>query len=805
MSETTDTADRSEKVRFIPLNDGVSDEYDGEYKDEALKAGYEEYVDAVYGFNEISEKKNIAEKDFTEAKTVLNEHYEITKRLKASIAANRTERETIYTNSRNEQENKWNKERAELEVRIEQGTKQLTRKYDGIIQEYTDIFHEKRESFSQRYTPIKQKKENCLKELKDREEERASIEDFTPQYIPPANADVQTLLLKHRERGFFTPAQNSMLDETVADFTSRHKNIKTLEDVKKEEKSFANSDWLKNLKSGKITRSLIHHDAIWFSGIVTFICANIMLISKLAGGSGVGELVRTLMICILFGEVFLLIARYFVIRTFFDNLVREKKVLIAAAALMLGMILGCAVYVKTSETNRHNNALAIMTLLALPCAFLLIRTGFLELVDPRLLNKIPFVKNQSRKRMYKVLSKEKTGSFNAQLYLYINHNAVVNFINIDTHEKEKTMLNEKITVLKKTIKQLNEQINVLKPEYAELKELRLFYQNLIIDAKKEKARKINDLEDLRNEPTPDFDDLIPVWIKERIKRLDAENEKMTLGFNEKILTLKQSFTDYNAVKSINEQAQKEYGATAAVLKVWNNTPLPSQCGYMLKDSFCFESSSSMNVIRFGLEPFVFFTRVSSADPSKLFKKTIFRCIRGLVKINPKALIQVNIIDPISDPAIIKGEDRFFTLCSEGIVSGIGSTDEFEIRLFTSEKRYKTFRALFNSQCFDVKDIFDTNKSSIPQKTRHDLVLANKLKNSDEEPFMYQVMMFVVPRRGDRTEFSPPKDIVSAIKCGTYLDMGLVPFFFAEKDNIREDWQEIVSLCPKSCEISGRRK
>jgi len=805
MSETTQTDVKSEKVRCLPLKEGVSETYDGEYKDAALQAGYEEYIDAVYSFDEISEKKNIAEIEFNTAKASLTKEYEITKKLKADIAENRTERETIYTNSRNEQENKWNKQREELETRIEQGTKQLTRKYDGQIKEYTEIFHEKRESFSQRYNPIKQKKEDCLKELKDLEEEQKSIADFTPQYIPPANADVQTLLLKHRGKGLFAPVQNNLLDEDVKEFMNKHKNIVTLEDVKNEEKSFAKSNWLKNLKSGKITDSVIRRDALLVSGIITLMCVIIMFISKLAGGFAAGEIIKTLMICILFGEAFMLFARYILIKVFFNHFDRTKKVFVVSVALAVGMVLGCAVYLKTNNTNAHKNALAIMTLLSVPCTFLLIRTGFLELVDPKLLNKIPFVKNQSRKRMYKVLSKENTGNFNAQLYLYINHNAVVNYVNIDMHEKHIAKLNENITILKRTIKQLNEQINALKPEYASLKKLRLYYQDLIIEAKKEKVEKIKELEDLRNEPVPDFDELIPVWIKERIKRLDNENEKMTSSFNAKIVTLKQSFTDYNCAKDINEQAQKEYGTSAAVLKVWNNTPLPSQCGYKLKECFCFESAANMNVIRFGLEPFAFYTSVSSVDPAKYFKKTIFRCIRGLVKINPKALIQVNIIDPVSDPAILKSEDRFYTLCDEGIISGIGSTDEFEIRLFKSEKKYKTFRALFNSQCFDIKDVFDTCKDNIPQNARHDLILANTLKNSDEEPFMYQIMMFVVPRKGDRADFSPPKDIVHAIKNGTYLDMGLVPFFFAEKDNIREDWQEIVSLCPKSCEISGRRK
>ena len=77
------------------------------------------------------------------------------------------------------------------------------------------------------------------------------------------------------------------------------------------------------------------------------------------------------------------------------------------------------------------------------------------------------------------------------------------------------------------------------------------------------------------------------------------------------------------------------------------------------------------------------------------------CLRFL-----QAMIQINIVDPVSDPSIIKGEDCFYSLCEDGIVSGISTTDEFEIRLFTSEKKYKTFKAVFNSQCFEVKEIFN---------------------------------------------------------------------------------------------------
>ena len=803
MSETI------EKVRCVPLNKNVSDEYDGEYKEEALQAEYKDYVDAVYSFNEISQKKSTAEKECSDVTAVLTKQYNTTKSLKSDIAKNRRERAELYNDAIKDQEIKWAKKRADLEQRIAQGTRKITKEYNDRIDKYKNDYNEKKENFTQRCSPVKQKKKDCVKERENLEIRQKELSEFTPEYIPPASESVSELLEKHRSKHLLAPIHYQMLDEDVKEFMKKHKYIETLEDVSSEEQSLASSAWITPLKSGRIVKYVVMRDALIFAGIITALVVLLMIISKAAGVFSLCEAVSTLMVCFFFGEIFLLISRYFIVSAFFKSSDEDIKVKIVAAAMVLGMIIGCIVYLKTGKANPQSNALSIMLLLSVPSMFFMFRTAFVEYIDPEFLDKIPLInirlKNQSRKRMYRIISKEEKGKLNAQIYLYLNHKAVVNYVNINTHNKEFAKVSNEIVVIQNTIEQLDEQLKKFRPEYFSLLKLREDYNSRIAVCNREKKQKIRMLEAERNEPKPDFEAAIPTFTKERIKKLDADNVSMTESFNQNISALKRTYTDYNSAKSNSEKAQCEYGRSFAVLKTWNNTPRPKDCGYTLKDSFCFESALGINVIKFGLTPFTFYTNVSSTDPAKYFKKTIFRCIRGIVKMNPQAMIQINIVDPVSDPSIIKGEDCFYSLCEDGIVSGISTTDEFEIRLFTSEKKYKTFKAVFNSQCFEVKEIFDSNKDKLEKGTHHDLVLANKLKDSDDEPFMYQIMMFIVPRKDDKADFAPPKEIVHAIKQGTYLDMGLVPFFFAQKDNIREDWQEIVRMCPKSCEVSARRK
>ena len=67
--------------------------------------------------------------------------------------------------------------------------------------------------------------------------------------------------------------------------------------------------------------------------------------------------------------------------------------------------------------------------------------------------------------------------------------------------------------------------------------------------------------------------------------------------------------------------------------------------------------------------------------------------------------------------------------------------------------------------------------------------------------MYQIMMFIVPRDFDRTNFEPPAEVVKSIENGTYLNMGLLPVFFADNNSIHKKWRKVVEMCPEECIVS----
>ena len=71
--------------------------------------------------------------------------------------------------------------------------------------------------------------------------------------------------------------------------------------------------------------------------------------------------------------------------------------------------------------------------------------------------------------------------------------------------------------------------------------------------------------------------------------------------------------------------------------------------------------------------------------------------------------------------------------------------------------------------------------------------------------MYQVMMFVVPRADDVTDFEPPKEIVKSIEKDYYINMGLMPIFFVDNNSVHEKWRDIVKKCPADCVVNQGKK
>lgn len=162
------------------------------------------------------------------------------------------------------------------------------------------------------------------------------------------------------------------------------------------------------------------------------------------------------------------------------------------------------------------------------------------------------------------------------------------------------------------------------------------------------------------------------------------------------------------------------------------------------------------------------------------------------------MLQINIIDPVSDPKILLNDERFKRLSPMGVINGVHSINDFEIRLFSGERAYNTFKTIFKNQCIEIQKLLSQNHDFIKPFESYSLDLANRIKDNENEPFMYQIMMFIVPRAFDHIGFEPPIEVVRSIENGTYLNMGLLPIFFVDDDSIHDNWKKVIELCSGEC-------
>lgn len=762
---------------------------------------YSDYLSAVYSCEEKARKKALFDKKMPVLKKVLDEKKAVFQKLKNKEEANRKERERLHTAAINEQKQKWQKTQDRLDVRISQEVGRAKQQAEAEISKRKDEFEKEFKTHRDRIRYLKDEMSRLDSDYNELLEKQESLEDYSGDSFPVADESTFELLQTAKNKRWLTSYHRELLRKNVNEICS--KRIHSFDELKDRELEFANSKMVKDIRKGEVTNVVIRE----FTKLSTIIFAVVFSLLSLVAFVNPMLLffavIQAALSCLGMGYAVLLLADFLGQKYLFDpdeTSVEERSLLIAA--LVLGGIGGFFLWEYLIFDTKNLFAF-LYTILSVAASSLLFRKLMLTELASKLLKKIPFLKNRARYYIFKNSVKSENGKYNLQIYCYLNHSEVLQYLSINYKNQISVDLENK--------KELNR--NIYKKNQSELselseqkKELDIKEQKLRTFIKHRKLRLQEEIKQIESERDKlkaiDFEANIPQKTLKELERLDSEYNALQTDISEAKEQARTTQEKFDVINRKYKKLSKEYLLIEAALRYWYKTPTPAATDYRLLDSLCFESNRQLSIIHHKLRPYAFryTVRHKESSPSKSLKSTIFRYIRGLIKINPCRMLQINIIDPVSDPSILINDPLFKRINSMGIINGVSSPNDFEIRLFSSQRNYNTFRSVFKTQCTELHRLLSKSPEVTDDKP-FSVELGNRIKANENEPFMYQIMMFIVPRAFDRTDFDPPSEIVKAIENGTYLNMGLLPIFFVDNDSIHENWKNIVGMCPESCLVN----
>lgn len=740
---------------------------------------YNDYLSAVYSYEQKSEECRRAHEKVREA-------YELRAAAKSKLddvcneeRLNRESYKKILDGESSALQHSWESTNRRFDLRL------ATQSENERLKAKNDINKYKRDQASA-VKEVKGRINKYEKKLKDAEDscdcytaELDKLSHFSGETFPPYNADVLESLKRAKKKHLLTKYQEEMLDENVE--TACGTWISGFDSLEKAEKELADSRFYKKLVKGSVTKEIISSAAAVSSVAVGVLLVIFVAILTIAAPSAFAQVVQSVVMTGAFGGLFSSVTH--IARSKIDavkNLPVSEKAM-AFITFFLGGAAGCVLGLLLP-------ALVVLnTISAVGCAFLFHRI-MLTSYAAAILKKNSFLKDKARRRLFAEYEKIDNGSYNFRIYCYLNHNAVLTYTSIVyAEEKRNEMRKEKEVALKDKKNYANE----LKNAKEELNRLNNGYDldNYKRTRMKQCEQIIQSYENGRP-PKPDFEKKAFENKKDVLEPYNAEYKNIRTRISEAQAAWGKADNAYQLAKKSYETKAAFRDLVTLALRSWSKTPLPVSTDYSLVDALCADSTKDIHIIHHDLKPYVVLYKpvTQKSNPAETLHGTLYRFSRGLCRINPRRLIQINIIDYISDPNILINSRYFRSFFGKGIIGGIRTMKDFDIRLFSDRGVFKTFFKLFEMQCNEMSDLL---KRSGAAAAECDIAAANRIAEPIGDVFPYQICFFVVPRADDAVSYPPPHEITALIDNGKYLACGILPFFFAQQDNIAPEWKSFL--------------
>ena len=754
---------------------------------------YNDYISAVYGYEDALQAEQDAAAAAIQMKKKRTAIIAAIEKYEQRAAANRAEHDKLLTEEIGRKKDSWQASAAKLDYKISieiANEKQSARieienhrdRYDHVVKE----------------TEQRVKKDVLrMKEL-DAAYERLSrynsrFDDYEGVSAPPYSEDVVDTMQRAMDKHLLTKYQREMT-ELDADSACRGwlTGFPALETAEKE---LAESEFYEKIVKGEVTPEVFEKTAV-ISSYAFF--GLLVLMSIILAAAKPVILLRIFGIIVLsFGLGALLASLMHEARNRFDVIkrLRLKSHFLAIAAFAVGVVPGIFIGIALPVLNSF---MPLFLLLAAGsvCSSMLLRRGLRTSFVHDLLSDVPFLRDCARKQIFQEYEGLEDGKYNFMIYCSLNHDACLQYVSIKYADSEKKRISHEMSVNRKTYAYYE---NELLNDSDELDALKTTDEPAEFEKKRnaQLAERIKVLE-AKRPLCPDFTEKAEESIKDKLEPLDEEYGRITgilteakkkfKPFEEKFRQRVQTYRDSHERLEIIKNA----------LRDWDQTPVPAATGYKLVGMLCTDNGDTPMIVEHKLKPIVveYAAAKFRRNPSETLCNTIYEYIRGLCRINPKRLIQINIFDYVSDARFLLRTDVFDGMTKRGIGCGVHNMKSFEVRLFFNESGLDTFCEIQAGRKAAMDEVFRMNESRIKEGAKRTVSLANRLA-ADTDIFLYQVCIIVVPREGEGGQFPLPTDLFDVIKNS---GSGILPIFFADKNSIAQEWEPIISALPHCSQV-----
>ncbi len=761
---------------------------------------YDDYLSAVYSYEDASKAAREAaervQKTEDEYETALSRNNYLQNKICGidKKCSEMIESRIVYLKE------VWQKSQARFDVKL------APRKADAEQRAGSDIagFEKK---LTDEYRNAAAREKQLQKELLGLSDEYADLErkskmtsDLTVAADPPEDEEAYGFLVYSRDKKLLTEYQSKMLDERVNDVCDTW--VHSVEELKEYQREFSDSEFYKQLREGQLTpkirREIAATSAVAAAALL-FIAS--LLMSAPFIGSSARESSAVLFKASLGFNTVLSAAGFLELGAALSNFVKRRRkasdkptaVLELAGAAPLwaycavfcaaGFILGFFMFGSLSPIRIAASAVVCML-----CGFLVKRVMLSE-IGNRLVSGFDVFHDRARADIFAEYEMRDNGRFNFMIFCYLKYEAVQTYLSMNASRKMIENVQRSISENRDRYKraaQEHEKAQSIVKSKAGLKGQIEDYR------RKRTAQLTKELEELesRRPPEPDYEKEARDSLKEELAKLEEERERSSAKLKGAGEALRSAEESFNAAKAESEQPERQVKRIKDALRSWRQTPLPEATSFRLIDSMCMETSDRISILHHGSKPYVIrYTKSGTQSESENLSMLIFHYVHGLCKINPRRLLQINIFDYISDPTDYLENRSFMRLKSDGFLEAVQTTNQFELRLFRSPERYRTFLDVFQSHGRRIGAVAEKHADNRCAEDDIDIAFANKW-TTKRNRLTYQVCIFVVPKE-DGKQYLPPQSIMEMIKSGEYFQKGLLPVFFVEDDNVSPKWAGVL--------------
>lgn len=750
---------------------------------------YDDYLSSVYTYEDACEAYTRAQ---SEAAGSEREYKNAARELDEQLgldADNRVRYDEIVDAEIEKKKEIWTKNQARFDVKLSTKKALAENMARNEIQNKKDEYTAEVENCKREISAFESKLDSLDKEYSELKERRKKFDNFTGANFPPVDDKASDILRRAREKRLLTKGQEEMIEGDVAQPCQMWlTGFDSLIDMETE---FARSEFFKKLEEGRVTRTVItkfaNITAIITAGVLTLISVVMALFEP----NVVSLTIHTLLSLLAVGGVFACVTH--VLRERFENIknlpIPERAMLIimfilgAAAGLFSGLYL--------IAPSRSVASLVFAVIFSL-CTGLLTRRLLMMKFACRRLSAVTHLRDKARRELFEKYEHEEGGRYTFMIYCYLCHESVLTYLSMEYSQKEIESIQQKLGYNRNDHKHYSESLARAKAKRAALRGEEQTVKDFERSRFDALAKELIAIEAERPSE-PDFRAEVLKTCASKLAPLDKEHKE----FSEKIERLKREVRvldeDSQHDEQIAENCRAQKKLIAGALRQWKKTPMPIATDYRLVDKLCIDSKSQLTIVTHSCKPIVLRYRPKQrpSEPGSAAAGFIYKYVRGLCKINPRRLMQINIFDFISDPRTYIGYRSFDRLSDKGVISGVYSQRDFEIRLFSNMSGYSTFKDFFKIECSKVSAFINENRDSLPETSKPGLAEVNKAAAEDGLMFMYQVCVFVVPREEDRDRFHPPKSLLDLIDKGIYSRLGILPVFIADSESVADEWKPVV--------------